>query len=86
MSLIQSTMPSAASHVIRKPDATARIQPVFITVPPVAQASPDHRTTNDQVVAPAAPPSAVQLQIKALISEQVQTVVNAQQGVPADPS
>lgn len=74
MPLIQSTMPSATPHALRKPEASARTQALVISVPTKPQADTPRVGQDEKVVTPAAPPSAVQLQIKAIITEQAETL------------
>lgn len=74
MPLIQSTLPSVSSHVTRKPGDPARQQTVILSVPASTQPQHPAASNDDKAVTPAAPPSAIQLQIKAIITEQAQTI------------
>jgi hypothetical protein len=81
MPLIHSTLPSVSSHVTRKPGDPARQQTVVL---PVAPTHPQEPAVGNQekAVTPAAPPSAVQLQIKAIITEQAMTIETAAEDAP----
>lgn len=74
MPYIHSKLPSTASQVIRPTDATGRAQAGVLSAPASPKAAPTPLATDDKAIAPTAPPSAVQLQIKAIITEQAQTL------------
>ena len=67
MPVLQPTMPGMALKKLYRGDQTTK--PAGLTTPSIA-ASSRGTIGEDKIVPPAAPPSAVQMQIKALISEQ----------------
>ena len=81
MPLIHPMLPGAAPHMIRKSGTPERAEPIFVSMPPPAQPSDRISVSQDTMVTPAAPPSAVQLQIKAIITEQAQTLAAAEEDV-----
>ncbi len=72
MLLIQPTIPNMASKNLTRTDlsikAHERAAALIDTPAAIVPANPD-----DTAITPAAPPSAVQMQIKALITEQTQS-------------
>ncbi|WP_439524083.1 hypothetical protein [Marivita sp.] len=85
MPLIQPNMPPLGIQISRKPDATDVAKTLVVSVPemplPVLSSHFD-----DQSIKPAAPPTAVQMQIKALINEQALTLEAAKQDIPGNPT
>lgn len=69
MPVFHPTMPSMTLKPLHRPDLTAKAAPpVFVSV--TAPAPLPGTISKDMSITPAAPPSAVQMQIKALLSEQ----------------
>lgn len=83
MPLIQPITPIQPVRAVFKPDIQDQSQPA-----PLANASgtPSDNEMGDQAVEPAAPPSALQMQIKALISEQAGPQTNASEPTSEDQS
>lgn len=69
MPILQPTMPGMAFKPLYRDDQATK--PASLTRPSIAAPLPG-TIGDDRIVPPAAPPSAVQMQIKALISEQAQ--------------
>ena len=67
MPVLQPTIPSMAFKNLYRGDQITK--PAGLTTPSIAASLPG-TIGEDKIVPPAAPPSAVQMQIKALISEQ----------------
>ncbi|MFA8387780.1 MAG: hypothetical protein ACEPO2_19345 [Pelagibaca sp.] len=67
MPVLQPTMPGMAFKPLHRVDLTTK--PADLANPYIAAGLPN-ANRDDGIVPPAAPPSAVQMQIKALISEQ----------------
>jgi hypothetical protein len=69
MPVFHPTLPSVVLKPVHRGDPPARAgNPSLATL--TALVSPSGTVSDDAPVAPAAPPSAIQMQIKALISEQ----------------
>lgn len=84
MPLIHPTLPGATPQIIRKSGAAERAEQIFISMAPPDQPGDPTAVSRDNMVTPVAPPSAVQLQIKAIITEQVQTLAAAKEDVTDD--
>lgn len=81
MPLIHPTLPGATPHMARKSGAAERADAIFVSMAPPDQPGDCTAISRDNMVTPVAPPSAVQLQIKAIITEQVQTLAAAEEDV-----
>ena len=81
MPLIQPIAPIQPVRAVFKPDIQDQAQPA-----PLANASgtPSDNEMGNQAVEPAAPPSALQMQIKALISEQAEPRTDDAEPDPED--
>jgi len=85
MPFIQSKLPNTASHVIRPTEATGRAKAFIPSVPASPNADQTPLPTDDRAVAPTAPPTAVQLQIKAILTEQARMRADEQQDASETP-
>ncbi|WP_416881221.1 hypothetical protein [Marivita sp.] len=78
MPVFHPTMPSMALKTLYRGEFLSK--PAALTTQPVVAPSPFPIVSQDDtVITPAAPPSAVQMQIKALMSEQALTLEAAKE-------
>jgi hypothetical protein len=85
MPLIQSITPPTPARIIQKANIQ-NTQFSAMQMPGQSTQNKQSNETGDQAIEPAAPPSALQMQIKALISEQLETLFTDAGQEPAKPS
>ena len=76
MTMIFPVAPNATPRILSRADAPSLTKTVVLPAMSLSSALPGGET-NDKAVTPAAPPSAVQMQIKELINEQAQALEDA---------